>query len=102
MVTVERYMATLRERAATAGPIEKFYLGMFDETLYEMEQQLDGEGKNRELYDEGIIPEYRRWLAALTDEERRQLIEHNNAQNSANQNWLVEDLLEEDPSPALP
>ncbi len=98
MVTVEQYMATLREKAATVGPIEQFYVGMFDETLYEMEQDLDGRGKNSELYDQGIIPEYRRWLAALTDEERQQLIAFNSAQNSANRNWLVEELLEENES----
>ncbi len=92
--TVDDYMTILREKAAGVDFIEKFYLGMFDDPLYEMEATLDAEGKNGELY-EAITAEYRRWLAELTDEQRRRLAEHNKGQNSANKNWLLGELLEE-------
>lgn len=93
-VTVDGYMTILREEAAGIDFIEKFYLGMFDNPLYEMEATLDAEGKNGELY-EAITAEYRRWLAELTDEQRQRLAKHNRDQNSANKNWLLEELLEE-------
>ncbi len=72
-----------------------FYLGMFDDTLCEMEVGLEVEGKDGELY-QAITAEYRQWLAELTDEQRRRLAEHNYGQNSANKNWLLEELLEGD------
>ena len=84
MATVDGYMALLREKAATVDSTQRFYLGMFDEDLRNLEDDLDAEGKNRDLYRE-ITAEYQRWLAELTDEQRRQLQAHNSQWNSARQ-----------------
>ncbi len=94
MATVDGYMTILREKAGGVDFVEKFYLGMFDNPLYVMEATLEAEGKDGELY-EAITAEYRRWLAELTGEQRQRLVEYNTGQNSANKNWLLEEVLEE-------
>jgi hypothetical protein len=86
-----RYIARARYLAEhqTLTEIERFYVFLYDEELYALEQE-------HTIDYDALCALYREWLGAMAPDERARLYRVNDDENSANQNHLLYELLAED------
>lgn len=88
---IDAYMTRLRDLADRADHIERFYLFMTDEQLYDLEYELSNSVAAKAFYDR-LLDQYRAWRAEMGEAQWQDILVQNNALNGANRNWALEEL----------
>lgn len=89
--TVEAYMGRLADLAQDADHIQRFYLFIDDEQLYDMEYELSNSNASKDFY-RTLLARYQVWKDEMGPDKWREVIARNHNLNGANRNALVDEL----------
>lgn len=89
--TVDAYMSRLTTLAQDADHIQRFYLFVDDEHLYDMEYELSNSAESQD-FSRTLLAQYSAWKDDMGPDKWREVIAHNHSLNGANRNALVDEL----------
>lgn len=87
---IDTYLSRLQEKAATEGPVKRFFL-FLDDDLAPLEDELSASGRSGEFYDR-LLALMRQWKAEMSESGWQEVLSLNASLNGANQNWLLDEV----------
>jgi hypothetical protein len=86
---IDAYMSRLRDLAGDCNYIQRFYLFLTDEQLYDLEYELSNSDQADTFYDR-LLEQYRAWRYEMGSERWAEVEAHNDALDGANRNWALD------------